>query len=211
MYLTRVEIDVNNRKKQRDLKDLSCYHGWIESAFPHEIEENVRSRKLWRIDKIRGSTYLLILSTSKPDKTVLEKYGVKDTVETKDYDSFLNSLRLGIKARFRIRMNTVKCRVSDEKDKRGRIEPARPEELIPFFLERTEKNGFEVKVEDLDIVEKTRLQFKGQGRKAYSLVSTTYEGNLTITDLDKFKKSLCEGIGKKKAYGFGLLTIIPYD
>ncbi|MFR1323548.1 MAG: type I-E CRISPR-associated protein Cas6/Cse3/CasE [Ezakiella massiliensis] len=41
------------------------------------------------------------------------------------------------------------------------------------------------------------------------LVSATYEGILTITDLDKFKNALVSGIGKKKAYGFGFLTIIP--
>lgn len=32
---------------------------------------------------------------------------------------------------------------------------------------------------------------------------------LTITDLEKFKVALVNGIGKKKAYGCGFLTIIP--
>ncbi|NLQ94475.1 type I-E CRISPR-associated protein Cas6/Cse3/CasE, partial [Streptococcus mutans] len=28
-------------------------------------------------------------------------------------------------------------------------------------------------------------------------------------DVDRFRKVLTEGIGKKKAYGFGMMTVIP--
>ena len=41
------------------------------------------------------------------------------------------------------------------------------------------------------------------------LSKTTYEGNLTITDSKKFKALLVGGMGKKKAYGFGMMTVIP--
>ena len=51
---------------------------------------------------------------------------------------------------------------------------------------------------------------KGETKKSRKdIVSATYEGILTITDLEKFKASLINGIGKKKAYGCGFLTIIP--
>lgn len=45
--------------------------------------------------------------------------------------------------------------------------------------------------------------------KTPRLSKTTYEGNLTITNIDKFKALLVKGFGKKKAYGFGLMTVIP--
>ena len=51
---------------------------------------------------------------------------------------------------------------------------------------------------------------KGETKKSKKdIVSATYEGILTITDLEKFKAALINGIGKKKAYGCGFLTIIP--
>ena len=42
-----------------------------------------------------------------------------------------------------------------------------------------------------------------------NLVKVVYEGILTVSDADLFKKLLTEGMGKKKAYGFGLMTVIP--
>lgn len=42
-----------------------------------------------------------------------------------------------------------------------------------------------------------------------TLAAATFDGVLTITDLEKFRNVLMGGLGKKRAYGFGLLTIIP--
>ena len=47
--------------------------------------------------------------------------------------------------------------------------------------------------------------------KPLDLAMATYEGNLVVTDKEKFIKTLTEGIGKKKAYGFGMMTVIPIE
>ena len=36
----------------------------------------------------------------------------------------------------------------------------------------------------------------------------TYEGVLTVTDEELFKAALVQGIGREKAYGLGMLTIV---
>ena len=36
MYISRVEIDLNNRQKIRDLTHLGAYHNWVEQSFPDE-------------------------------------------------------------------------------------------------------------------------------------------------------------------------------
>ena len=46
MYLSRVAIDSQNRKKIKDLTHLEAHHNWVESWFPEEFEAGVRSRKL---------------------------------------------------------------------------------------------------------------------------------------------------------------------
>ena len=73
MYISRVEVDIYNRQKIRDLTHLGAYHNWVEQSFK---EAGVRSRKLWRIDKINNKKYLLLVSGEKPDVELLEKYGV---------------------------------------------------------------------------------------------------------------------------------------
>ena len=48
-----------------------------------------------------------------------------------------------------------------------------------------------------------------KGLKSVTFLKASYEGVLTITDLDALKKTLTSGLGKNKAYGFGLMTVIP--
>ena len=50
MYISRVELDIYNRQKIRDLTHLGAYHNWVEQSFREE--SGVRSRKLWRLDNI---------------------------------------------------------------------------------------------------------------------------------------------------------------
>lgn len=208
MYLSRVEIDRFNRKTIMDLTHLGTYHGWVESCF-NEDKTN-RSRKLWRVDKVDSREFLLILSEEKPIIDILEKYGVKGTADSKRYDRLLDSVESGMIAKFKIELNAVKSIRNDSKDsKRGALRPINFDESYDFFNERTLKNGFEV-IGDPFITDKSvkKMKKKSEG-VSVSLNSITYEGLLRVTDEDKFKRALIEGIGKKKAYGFGLLSIIP--
>ena len=215
MYLSRVEIDINNRRKMKDLTHLGCYHAWVEDSFSNSSSNENRPRKLWRIDNIYDKYYLLVLSENKPDLAKLEKYGLESSAEFKTYDEFLESLKEGMRAKFKIKLNTVRA-YKDEKNptKRGRIMPVPNEKLNEFLIDKATRNGFEVKPGEFEISKIDKEYFmhtdKGEEKKSRkNLVSATYEGLLTITDLEKFKTALINGIGKKKAYGCGFLTIIP--
>ena len=86
--------------------------------------------------------------------------------------------------------------------------------LNEFLIDKAARNGFEVKLGEFEISKIDKEYFmhtdKGEIKKSKKdIVSATYEGILTITDLEKFKTALINGIGKKKAYGCGFLTIIP--
>ena len=152
MYLSRVEIDINNRRKMKDLTHLGCYHAWVEDSFPDPSSMENRSRKLWRIDNIYDKYYLLVLSENKPDTEKLEKYGLESSVEVKNYNTFLDSLKEGMRAKFRIKLNTVRA-YKDEKNptKRGRIMPVPNEELNEFLIDKATRNGFEVKLGEFEI------------------------------------------------------------
>ena len=65
------------------------------------------------------------------------------------------------------------------------------------------------KLVEYRIVERCWEPFIKQGQKKIQLSKATYEGLLKVTNRDKFYRTLTEGIGKKKAYGFGLMTVIP--
>ena len=50
---------------------------------------------------------------------------------------------------------------------------------------------------------------KGGGQKhQVRLLSVTYEGALTVTDPALFREVLQFGLGREKAYGMGLMTLM---
>lgn len=209
MYLSRVIIDSQDRRKIKDLTHLGAYHNWVESSFPEEFREKTRSRKLWRIDTLRGEKYLMLVSEKEPDKQRFEKYGVPGSAETKDYNKFLQTIGEGQNYRFRVTLNPVKA-ISQGTGKRGRIVPEiTAEQQLQFLESRADKLGFKLIPNEYRIVERSWEPFRKQGQKMIRLSKATYEGILRVTDKDLFYHTLTDGIGKKKAYGFGLMTVIP--
>ena len=210
MYLSRVEIDTKNRKKMRDLTHVGVYHAWVEDSFPNQTfnSDGVFPRKLWRIDNINQKKYLLLVSEEKPELEKLEKYGVNDTSQTKNYQPFIDSLKNGEKVRFRLVANPVISKFVP--GQRGRVMPhVTIEQQEQFLIARSDKNGFMLKEGEFAVIDHDFVNFKHKSGKTPRLSKTTYEGNLTITNIDKFKALLVKGFGKKKAYGFGLMTVIP--
>lgn len=209
MYISRIEIDLENRKKYRDLNHVGAFHNWIESSFPDEFESNIRTRKLWRIDRLNNKIYMIVLSESEPNIEKLSYYGKKESIIIKKYDNFVDSLKNEQRCRFRIVLNPV-VSVAESKLKRGSVKPhITQEHQMKYFLDRVEKYGFEIENKELEIVERTFVDFYRGNQKGIRLVKVAYEGILIIKDITKFKKLLYEGMGKKKAYGFGLMTVIP--
>lgn len=209
MYFSRVEIDTQNRRKIKDLTHLGAYHNWVESSFPWEFEQGVRSRKLWRIDSLQGKRYLLLVSEEKPDMKSLEKYGVPGSAQTKLYDNYLQSIDVNQLYRFRVTLNPVKS-LSQGAGKRGRVVPEITHEQQLSFLEsRADQLGFELVPDEYQIVERGWVPFRKQGQHMIRLSKVTYEGVLKVIDKDLFYRTMTKGFGKKKAYGFGLMTVIP--
>ena len=209
MYLSRVAIDSLNRRKTRDLSHVGAYHSWVENSFPKELEENTRSRKLWRIDSIQGQRYLLVVSDEMPDLECLEKYGIPGSAQTKLYDKYLDSIEEGRLYRFRVTLNPVKA-LSQGAGKRGRVVPEiTADQQLRYLESRAARLGFELPAGQYQIVERGWESYKKQGQKLIRLSKVTYEGILKVTDKVVFRSTLTEGIGKKKAYGFGLLTVVP--
>lgn len=210
MYLSQVKIDGNNRQKIKELNHLGAYHNWVEQSFPEEISSGIRTRKLWRIDKLKGDRYLLILSETKPDISKLESYGVTQSGKTKSYDAFLNRLADGMVARFRITLNPVMSISSGKSSgKRGRVVPhVTVEQQLEFLKTKSLKNGFSLKNEEFMVTERRFELLNKNNQKPLRISKVSYEGKLTITDIEKFREILINGIGKKRAYGCGLLTVI---
>lgn len=212
MYLSRVKIDRENRKKMKRLTHLGDFHSWIEKSFPAEIEIGERTRKLWRIDQIGKSVYLLLLSQTKPHKISFEKYAVPESFESKSYQSVLDHVENGKTYYFQLTANPTKSVKNPiDKKERGQVVPlVSVENQLNYLMERSERNGFYLTNNNFTIIERGhRILYRTE--KRLNIASATYQGVLSVKDKDVFRKTLINGVGRNKAYGFGLLTIIPQE
>lgn len=224
MYLSRVEIDVNNRQKTKDLTHLGTFHNWVEQSFPAEVKAGKRRRHLWRIDPLNGKQYLLVLSEEAPDLTQLATYGVAGTAVTKSYDPFLASIQKGQVMQFRLTANPTYA-IKQPGKKQPRIVPhITIAQQRQWLVGKAEKSGFQlIEKETVNNIEAADnrafdvisrdwpvLRRKpDQGGRGGRLSRVTFEGFLRVVNVATFKQALINGIGREKAFGMGLMTVIP--
>ena len=210
MYISRVQIDTDSMIKMRGLTTLNDYHKWVESCFDWgNEEEGKRERRLWRVDKVGGKTYLLVVSEQEPSIEGLESIGgVVGTAVVKGYREYLDRLYEGGKYKFRVVLNPTR-RIFDGK-KSKIVGHVTQEYQMRYLLDRLEGIGVKVNEGAIGIVERGVVRSgKGNGGRGIGMVKVTYEGVLEVVDLELFKKCLIEGFGRGKAFGFGLMTVIP--
>lgn len=202
MYLSRVALNISIRETMKALVSPSIFHGAVENSFDGEKE-----RRLWRIDDLNGRKYILILSKTVPDlECFARQFGYVGEYETKDYLPLLDRISDGGKWQFRLTANPVVSK------SHGKIMAhITPEFQKKWLTDRAEKLGFSLNETEFQTVQSKWYDFykrDGVGSSHVRLLSVTYEGILMVTDTNKFKETLCNGIGREKAYGQGLLTII---
>ena len=60
----------------------------------------------------------------------------------------------------------------------------------------------------VEIVESKWIVFNKKGEHTVRALSVTYEGRLQVKDVERFRNALTQGIGREKAYGMGMITIM---
>lgn len=202
MYLSRIELNIGLRETMKALVSPSKFHGAVEASFDGE-----RARRLWRIDDLNGKKYILILSETIPNlEQFAEQFGYPGSCETKDYSPLLEKISNNGVWRFRLTANPTISK------SHGKVMAhITPEYQKRWLIERAEKHGFLLNENEFQTVQSKWYDFRKKDNEKSAnirMLSVTFEGVLTISDAEKFREVLCAGIGREKAYGQGLLTIV---
>lgn len=206
MYLSRVELDPSRRNTMIALAAPQKFHGALESSFPGE-----RQRRLWRLDYLGNRLYMLILSEERPDlSNVINQFGTGKEAESRSYDTLLQTIAPDSYWHFRLVANPTKsCKKTANPSERGTVVAHRTVKFQKkWLLDRAKKNGFEIEAEMFDVKGLCWKHFTKSNKCTVSLLAVTYEGTLKVTDVEKFQSVLCNGIGRGKAYGMGMLTVV---
>lgn len=226
MYLSRLLLNSRSADVRRDLANAHGLHRRVLSAFADkELEEGARKfyGVLFRADIGQsGDVALLVQSAESPDWKLLPNGYLIETFEpnpaTTELTTLCSRISNGTRLRFRLRANVTK-RLRPDGMKRGkRIEVVGPEALLGWLSRKSEASGFRLSVrqegEEASALERfaVRVTEEGKlyGRKSDTTLTfgaTLFDGELVVTDTQRFLDALRDGLGSAKAYGFGLLSV----
>jgi CRISPR system Cascade subunit CasE len=210
MYLSRVILNTQREGARRLISSPQRMHAGVMKSFSDWAlrETSTQGRPLWRLDQNGKDTLLYVLSPAQPDFThLVEQAGRKNDqygVATKDYAPVLKNIEDGKEYLFKTVLNPVKTIQGK------RVPHLTNVQRKQWLIARSETHGFRVEETQFDNTKNTELRFTKQAEGKtlqVSLSQATFQGHLTVTNTDLFKKTLCEGLGKGKAYGMGLITL----
>lgn len=203
MFISRVQLNPRRRGAVALLSNPQALHAGVESAFP----DPQHGRVLWRLDTKEHSTHLIVVSQQRPDLThLVEQGGWPDTApyEVKDYDAHLARLANGQRVSIQLKANTTKRDTKSGKVIGVGSAPAQ----LDWFAERAAGCGLELTPSALGIASRGRQQFAHRhGTISHDYADFT--GVAKVTDVEALREKMTTGVGRARAYGFGLLTAIP--
>lgn len=212
MFLTRLTLDPTAYRPERLIRNTQQLHAAIAASFP----EGAGGRVLWRIEPAdrSGEIRILVASPAGPTESELwERITTHDRVQTRDYVPLLDRLAKGDRYRFRATLNPVRTHNGKHTPIFGR------KAQIDWVAAKLGGNGVSLNVHSPDLdADEPDVQITGTlndrftragSPGAIELLKVTYDGSLTVTDPEKLRHALCNGIGRAKGYGCGLLTLAP--
>lgn len=209
--LTQVRLRLNlaHAEVQRDLTDCQSMHRRVMRLFQHVNAPRDVNDILYRIDRDGAGWWVTIQSTAYADVTMLPAgYAVPPIRIRDDVWERLQQMSVGQQYPFTLVVNIVKRdfhlhRTRTVYDK---------EEQLTWLRRKGEQHGFRVDEDPnalvaLDIVRDPQVNgVHRNGKLSYDAFRIS--GMLTVVEPPILAYTIATGIGKAKAYGFGLLTLV---
>jgi CRISPR system Cascade subunit CasE len=181
---------------------------------------------LWRVDRDGENVHLFVVSPHMPCFAhICEQagWGTASSWATRDYSPLLNSVTAGQRYIFRLAANPTH-RLTE-----GGVKKIRGHQTVTWqtnwVVSKADRHGFRIalangesdcsglgrwdpKPLNLQLSNQDRTEFR-RSRTSALLSTVQFDGELVVTDSAQFRDALCNGIGRAKGYGCGLLTVLP--
>lgn len=220
--LSRVRLNPARRAGRGVLASPQAMHAAVMAAFPGRLADRTSERVLWRLDAGVGEAMLYVVSPEPPDFThLIEQAGwpTLPTWESRDYAPLLDRLAVAQRWNFRLTANPTRARPPKEGAPSQRFGHVTVAQQQSWLVSRAARAGFELPVvaaadgekrpENGVVVRDRSLERFRRGDGTVTLSRATFEGQLTVVDPAALRETLIGGLGPAKAYGCGLLTLVP--
>lgn len=198
-----------DRKAVQALKINDAYglHKAVYSLFPdvRSADEKQASKPSGFLYADQGGDYksrkILLLSDREPMEQIDSQYGeVQSKTISPDFlqhDAY----------RFKVVVNPTRRDNASRK-----LVPVKGRDAIAqWFMERAQASwGFSLVPSQLQVDSTDVLSFKDKSQRQITLAQAQVQGVLQVTDRQQFIQSFSQGIGRGRAFGCGLLQIVPF-
>lgn len=196
-FLSKIFLSSAAMRREKIQDDYSV-HRFVYSLFPKEdLFPNQENNRFLYVDKgpVQGGRLLLILSEKEPQ---YPEYVSSSTAVLSD--AFFQCRKF----RFEVELNPVRRDCKDGKRRAviGQLD------LLNWFTAHAERWGFSVDTHTLEVlIKQTRKVPKGNTFALFNCA--VFRGILQVQSPELFKKSCLSGLGHGKAFGFGLMQLVP--
>ncbi len=230
MFLSKLTLNPRSREVRRDLANCQDLHRTLLKAFPPQAASDTGARAefgvLYRAETNprTGAVTVLVQAQHKPDWSVLPTgYLLEQDGEPKRIAEVYQALQPGVRLRFRLRANPTRAITAFDaagkiKKNSQRVDLRGEPEQLEWLQRKAQDGGFQLLTLCVaSEVPNARVQPAGKTlgwradeageHKRLTLAAVVFEGELVVTEAAQFLQTLRQGIGRGKAYGFGLLSI----
>lgn len=209
MFLSQLILNDHARKVRRDLVNAHELHRQIMQAFPDEAEQHVSEawnpRQAWNIlfRQESDSSKLLVQSAIEPNWSKLPVgYLQRETTKPLTYNT--EQFEPGKVLQFRLRANPSKRDKATHKT----IGLFKQQDQLEWLKRQSDRNGF--RLHGADVIPSPNVFGRKKGKSPIRITTALYQGILEVTDSGAFTQALCQGLGRGKSYGCGLLSVARY-
>lgn len=198
------------RLDRRAVKALRITDPYSLHRVVYSLYEDVRSESAKSASEASGILYadqggdfhgrkILLLADRDPADCVEGQYG---EVNSKPIPAaFLEHSRY----RFKVIVNPTRRDGAS-----GKLVPIKGREAVGnWFCTKAANWGFQVAPEHLQVDRLEVMQFSSKHQHPVTMAQAHLQGQLQVTDRDLFRNSFRCGIGRGRAFGCGLLQIVP--
>lgn len=213
LYLSRIPLNPLYAPAIKLAANPEALHAKLYALLPKPASEGER-RLLFRVDPTDDGPVVLVQSSVEPDWGALElaPRALREPPASKEYVlNFVKDQRMAFRLLTRpsIRKSGDFGPKPNGKRKPGpRLDCRDDEERLEWLRWKAGDNGFVVESVGLTILSVPAVKSDRDIRnKGGSFTAACFDGVLVVTDPEKLREAVRNGIGPQKAYGFGLLSL----
>lgn len=208
VWLTRIVLDTRHRAVRADLRDAVKLHKRVMTLIPDGLGDQARAQAgvLFRLEEGRNGSFILVQTRQQPDPSRLpDGYG---TTAVKALDPLIERLRPGMPVHYRIAANPSKrLAKADERHKAKQVIALSGTAAEEWWARKAAEHGLTLSSLLATPVPAARGQ-SNEGNLVRHVI-TRFDGLAVITGPERVRTAMCEGIGRGKSYGCGLLSLAP--